>query len=97
MATSIVPRGMATLLSLALLVGSGMLASAQSVQPSNDTLPSSESNSVTSLRLSGGPVFDTRSYTIAPLTVEVGKGQNMVRVGVRIPLSGRLRGQRSDC
>lgn len=85
MATSTVARAMAALLSLSLLAGSGMLASAQSVQPSNDTLPTSESNSMTSLRLTGGPVFDTRTYYIAPLTEEMGKGQNQVRVGVRIP------------
>ena len=85
MATSTVARALAALLSLSLLTGPGMLASAQSVQPSNDTLPTSESKSGTSLRLTGGPVFDTRTYNIAPLTEEMGKGQNQVRVGVRIP------------
>ncbi|KAH7370595.1 hypothetical protein BKA65DRAFT_20816 [Rhexocercosporidium sp. MPI-PUGE-AT-0058] len=90
MATSTVARAMAALLSLSLLTGSGMLASAQSVQPTNDTLPSSETNAVTSLRLTGGPVFDTRTYKIAPLTEEMGKGQNQVRVGA-IAFSGPLK------
>ncbi|KAG4444298.1 hypothetical protein IFR05_000273 [Cadophora sp. M221] len=90
MAASIVARAMAALLSLSLLTGSGMLASAQSVQPSNDTLPASESNAVTSLRLTGGPVFDTRTYNIAPLTEQMGKGQNQVRVGA-IAFSGPLK------
>ncbi|KAK0122144.1 hypothetical protein ONS95_010405 [Cadophora gregata] len=90
MATSTVARAMAALLSLSLLAGSGMLASAQSVQPSNDTLPTTESKAVTSLRLTGGPVFDTRTYYIAPLTEEMGKGQNQVRVGA-IAISGPLK------
>ncbi|CZS88722.1 uncharacterized protein RAG0_00369 [Rhynchosporium agropyri] len=90
MATSTVARAVAGLLSISLLAASGMLASAQSVQPSNDTLPSSETKAATNLRLTAGPVFDEKSFLIAPLTEEMGKGQNQVGVSA-IVISGPMK------
>ncbi|KAL2066411.1 hypothetical protein VTL71DRAFT_2482 [Oculimacula yallundae] len=81
MATSTVARAMVALLSISLLAGPGLFASAQSVAPSNDSLPASEIDAKTNLMLTGGPVFESRRYFIAPLTEEMGKGQNQVRVG----------------
>lgn len=72
---------MATFLSVVLLTGSGMLAVAQSVQPSNGSLPFPER---TSLKIAGGPLFDSKSFTIAPLTAENGGGAGPVAVAVRI-------------
>ncbi|KAI9048136.1 hypothetical protein LZ554_007931 [Drepanopeziza brunnea f. sp. 'monogermtubi'] len=73
---------MATLRSLVLLVvGLGVLVSAQSVQPSNVSF--SESDSMTSLQLNGGAMFDERFYAIAPLTENVGLGMSQTAVGAQ--------------
>ncbi|KUJ08445.1 uncharacterized protein LY89DRAFT_599683 [Mollisia scopiformis] len=67
-----------------------MLASAQSVQPSNATLPTSESGSETVLSLTGGPIFTGQTYNIAPLTAEVGKGQTPTAVA-NVKISGTFK------
>ncbi|KAF4627481.1 hypothetical protein G7Y89_g10674 [Cudoniella acicularis] len=69
----------------------GSRAAAQSVQPSNSTLPSSESAAMTQLKLSGGPVLQTPfEYNIAPLTTQVGKGQTSTAVQ-SISITGTVR------
>ncbi|KAF8864310.1 hypothetical protein BDZ45DRAFT_34253 [Acephala macrosclerotiorum] len=91
MAASTAVRSMASFLSIVLLVGSGMLASAQSVQPSNATLPTSMSGSETVLSLTGGPVFaGQQTYNIAPLTEQVGRGQTGTAVA-NIKISGTFK------
>ncbi|KAE8449262.1 hypothetical protein EG329_008429 [Mollisiaceae sp. DMI_Dod_QoI] len=80
-------RSMASLVSIVLLMG---WASAQSVQPSNATLPTSESGSETVLSLTGGPIFAGMTYNIAPLTESVGKGQSATSVA-SIKISGTFK------
>jgi hypothetical protein len=80
MATSIVARMMANLLFCAIFLVA--LGSAQSVSPSNSTLPDSESNSETQLKTSGGPKDPPAQYNIAPLTEQNGKGQTATGVAV---------------
>ncbi|CAL3967061.1 hypothetical protein PZA11_003483 [Diplocarpon coronariae] len=66
---------MTTLLSPLLLLGLGtLLASAQSLQPSNGSLPNSEE---TQMELSG-PMFSTEVFPIAPLNGKAGAGEGMV-------------------
>lgn len=62
------------------------LASAQSVSPSNASLPASESI-FTQLTLlgGGGPLLTQNAFNIAPLTAEVGLGESAGAVAVRIP------------
>lgn len=67
-----------------------MLASAQSVQPSNATLPTSMSGSETVLSLTGGPIFAGQTYNIAPLTESVGRGQSGTAVA-NIKISGTFK------
>jgi hypothetical protein len=74
-------RGMASLVSLLLAVS---MASAQSVQPSNATLPTSESGSEFVLSFPGGPIPPPGSYNIVPLTSSVGKGADMAMLAVWI-------------
>jgi len=70
---------MAGLLSIALMMG---MANAQiapvngSVAPMNVSLPMSESGSESVLKLVGGPPLggDGKSYFVAPLTENMGKG-----------------------
>ncbi|KAN0110317.1 hypothetical protein V8E51_006704 [Hyaloscypha variabilis] len=88
MAASTVARSMASFFTIALVGVS--LASAQSVSPSNATLPASESGSETVLRLVGGPIFEATNYNIAPLTASAGKGGTATEVAA-INLSGMLR------
>jgi hypothetical protein len=59
------------------------MASAQSVAPSNATLPSGESSAENQVKLTGGGLIDAKIYTIAPLTTAVGEGQSSTAVGVR--------------
>ena len=73
-------RAMASFLTIALVGFS--LASAQSVSPSNATLPASESASETVLHLVGGPLFSQTNYNIAPLTASAGKGGSPTVVAV---------------
>jgi hypothetical protein len=82
MATSTVARTLSSLLSLVLFLVA--LASAGSVQPSNSTLPSAESDSETQLKLGGGPLFGQAIFNIVPLTANVGLGQSAASVAVRI-------------
>ncbi|KAH8786668.1 hypothetical protein BGZ57DRAFT_851658 [Hyaloscypha finlandica] len=79
---------MASFLTIALVGFS--LASAQSVSPSNATLPASESASETVLHLVGGPLFSQTNYNIAPLTASAGKGGSPTVVAA-INLAGMLR------
>lgn len=79
MAASTAVRSMAGIL---FLLGSVMMASAQSVAPSNATLPTEESGSETVLSLTGGPIFAGMTYNIAPLTGQVGKGETPTAVAV---------------
>lgn len=67
------------------------LVAGQTVQPSNATLPASESI-FTQLTISGGPTLDENGkaqaqtvFNIAPLTAAVGLG-SAAAVAVRIPL-----------
>lgn len=76
---------MASLLSRVLLFVA--LASAQNVQPSNASLPASESI-FTQLIILQGSIFSQTTFNIAPLTAEVGLGQDANAVAVRIPLVG---------
>ncbi|PBP28124.1 ring finger domain protein [Diplocarpon rosae] len=71
---------MATLFSLALL-SLGVLASAQSLQPSNGSLPNSEQ---TQMELSGSQ-FSTEVFPIAPLNGKAGAGGGMVTVATVRP------------
>jgi hypothetical protein len=80
MAASTVARSMASFFTIALIAIS--LASAQSVSPSNATLPASEIGSETVLRLVGGPLFSQANYDIAPLTASAGKGGSPTVVSV---------------
>ncbi|KAE9372159.1 hypothetical protein N431DRAFT_338950 [Stipitochalara longipes BDJ] len=92
MAASTVARSMASFFTIALIGFS--LASAQSVSPSNATLPASESGSETVLRLVGGPIFSATNYNIAPLTASAGKGGSPTAVAIvpqAINLAGMLR------
>jgi hypothetical protein len=58
-------------------------AAGQSVQPSNNTLPASESQSVTQLSLTlNPPPFGQAIYNLAPLTPNVGLGQDAQTVAV---------------
>jgi hypothetical protein len=83
MAAWTVARSMASFFTIALIGIS--LASAQSVAPSNATLPVGESGSETVLRLIGGPIFaQTVSYNIAPLTPSAGRGASPAAVAVSI-------------
>jgi hypothetical protein len=83
MAASTAARSMASFFTIA-LIGISSLASAQSVSPSNATLPASESGSETVLRLVGGPIFSQTNYNIAPLTTPAGKGGTATAVAVSI-------------
>ncbi|KAH6670126.1 hypothetical protein B0J14DRAFT_111780 [Halenospora varia] len=79
MATSTVARGMSSFLSIVMLLGT--MAAAQDVFPSNKTLPSDMTNSITQLRLFGGPIYQQeKPYNIAPLTSQVGRGQSSTAV-----------------
>ena len=77
MAASSVARRIASL-SLTLLM-SGM-ALAQSVAPSNTTLPKDETTAVSALTLSGEPLFAFADYIVAPLTPGAGRGLTDVSV-----------------
>lgn len=88
MATSIVARSMAVFMFCVIFLVT--LASAQSVSPSNSTLPDSEKNSETELKLSGDAKAPSAQYNIAPLTESQGKGQNAVDVAA-IQITGNLK------
>ncbi|KAI0997751.1 hypothetical protein K3495_g10437 [Podosphaera aphanis] len=79
MSTSIVARGCfpSIFLSIFVLVFV-VLASAQSVTSTNNTLPVQQTNSAFILQLEGSPLFDDRAYVVIPLTVAAGMGQNSV-------------------
>ena len=75
------PRTMASLsLGLLLLVA---LVSGQSVQPSNASLPATESV-FTQLTITGATSLSPSVFNIAPLTEQVGLGGNANAVSVRI-------------
>lgn len=65
-----------------LLILSVIVTSAQSVGPTNDTLPDQETKSAFVLRLSGGALLEEKSYVVVPLTVAAGKGQSAVAISV---------------
>ncbi len=56
------------------------IAVAQSVTPSNATLPTSESTKESVLMLSGTAVFTSANYLLAPLTTGTGIDQPSVQV-----------------
>jgi len=83
MATSIVAKTMVALLSFVWCMAA--LTGAQSVQPSNATLPVKTTKSETQLTLKGAAFF---SFNLAPLTVKAGLGSSPTGVGVcRYPQS----------
>lgn len=88
MVTSTVARSMASLFSAVLLL-LVTLVSGQSVQPSNASLPATEST-LTQLTISGGGLLSQTVFNIAPLTPNVGMGGSPPAVAVRIPPRRRV-------
>lgn len=74
-------RSMASLATILLAVSMASAQSAQ-VQPSNATLPTSESGSEFVLSFTGGPIQTMQTYNIAPLTEAIGKGQTAAAIAV---------------
>jgi hypothetical protein len=72
---------MTSFLSIAVLMLAGAMA--QSVTPSNATLPASQSNAKNIITLSGGMLLEKKAYAIAPLTESVGRGGNPTTAAVR--------------
>jgi hypothetical protein len=82
MATSTVAHTMGKLLSVVLLLGAAV-TSAQSVQPTNGTLPAPRDNIQEQLRLAGPHNSTGQAFNIAPLTGQAGAGGTAVDLSVR--------------
>ena len=73
---------MGKLLSVVLLLGAAV-TSAQSVQPTNGTLPAPRDNIQEQLRLASSHNYKGQAFNIAPLTDRAGAGGTAVDLSVR--------------